>query len=74
MDFTFSDSELAFAAEARAWLAANVPAAWRRDRCWNRSDDPMWREIARDWQRTLYDGGWIAISWPIMSTLALPGG
>jgi hypothetical protein len=25
MDFTFSDSELAFAAEARAWLAANVP-------------------------------------------------
>jgi len=64
MDFTFSDSELAFAAEARAWLAANVPAAWRRDRCWTRSDDPMWREIARDWQRKLYDGGWIAISWP----------
>ena len=64
MDFSFSESELAFAAEARAWLAANVPAAWRRDRCWNRSDDPMWREIARDWQRKLYDGGWIAISWP----------
>lgn len=64
MDFTFSDSELAFAAEARAWLAANVPAAWRRAHCWTRADDPMWREIARDWQRRLYDGGWIAISWP----------
>ncbi|MEO8603525.1 MAG: acyl-CoA dehydrogenase family protein, partial [bacterium] len=64
MDFTFSERELGFAAEARAWLAANVPAAWRRDHCWTRADDPLWREIARDWQRKLYDGGWIAISWP----------
>jgi len=64
MDFTFSERELGFAAEARAWLAANVPAAWRRDHCWTRADDPLWREIARDWQRRLYDGGWVAISWP----------
>jgi alkylation response protein AidB-like acyl-CoA dehydrogenase len=64
MDFTFSERERAFAAEARAWLAANLPAAWRRDHCWTRADDPLWREIARDWQRRLYDGGWIAISWP----------
>jgi len=64
MDFTFSDSELAFAAEARDWLAATVPTAWRRSHCWTRADDPLWREIARDWQRMLFDGGWIAISWP----------
>jgi alkylation response protein AidB-like acyl-CoA dehydrogenase len=64
MDFAFSDKELAFAAEARAWLAASLPAEWRRDHAWGRSDDPMWREIARPWQRKLYDGGWIAISWP----------
>jgi alkylation response protein AidB-like acyl-CoA dehydrogenase len=64
MDFSFSESELAFAAEARAWLAANVPAAWRRDHCWTRYEDPMWRDIARDWQRMLYEGGWVAISWP----------
>jgi alkylation response protein AidB-like acyl-CoA dehydrogenase len=64
MNFSFSERELAFAAEARAWLAANLPAAWRRDHCWTRADDPMWREIARDWQRKLFDGGWIAISWP----------
>ena len=64
MDFSFSDRELAFAAEARAWLAANLPAEWRRDHCWTRADDPLWREIARTWQRMLYDGGWIAISWP----------
>ncbi len=64
MDFGFSERELAFAAEARAWLEANVPAAWRRDHCWSRSDDPMWFEIARPWQRKLYEGGWAAIAWP----------
>ncbi len=64
MDFAFSEAELAFAAEARAWLAATVPPEWRREHCWTRADDPLWRDIARRWQRMLYDGGWIAISWP----------
>jgi len=64
MDFAFSEKELAFAAEARAWLEANVPAAWRRDHCWSRADDPAWFDLAREWQRKLYDGGWAAISWP----------
>src|SRR5581483_9150113 len=41
-----------------------VPAAWRRDHCWSRSDDPFWFTIAREWQRKLYDGGWAAIAWP----------
>ena len=30
MDFAFTAAELAFAAEARAWLGANLPPAWRR--------------------------------------------
>jgi alkylation response protein AidB-like acyl-CoA dehydrogenase len=63
MDFSFSARERAFAEEARTWLEANVPAAWRRDHCWGRADDPMWFEIARDWQRRLYEGGWAAIAW-----------
>jgi len=64
MDFSFSEQELAFAAEARAWLEANVPAAWRRDHAWSRAEDPLWIEIARDWQQKLLAGGWAAISWP----------
>ena len=64
MDFSFSDRERAFAEEARAWLEAHVPPAWRRDHCWTRADDPLWFTIARDWQRLLYEGGWAAISWP----------
>ena len=64
MDFSFSAAELAFADEARSWLEANLPAAWRRDHCWTRVEDPMWIEVARDWQRMLAEGGWAAISWP----------
>lgn len=64
MDFSFSESDLAFAAEARAWLEANVPPAWRKDHTWTRAEDPLWVEIARDWQRRLYEGGWAAIAWP----------
>src|SRR5205823_1517072 len=64
MDFSFTDAELAFAAEARAWLDAHLPPAWRRDHCWTRADDPAWLEIARDWQRMLFEGGWAAIAWP----------
>jgi alkylation response protein AidB-like acyl-CoA dehydrogenase len=64
MDFSFSAAELAFAEEARGWLEANVPRAWRRDHCWTRADDPAWYDLARDWQRMLYEGGWAAIAWP----------
>jgi len=64
MDFTFSENELAFAREARAWLEANVPPAWRRKHMWTRAEDPLWTEIARQWQGKLYEGGWAAISWP----------
>jgi alkylation response protein AidB-like acyl-CoA dehydrogenase len=64
VDFSFSEGDLAFADEATAWLDANVPAAWRRDHCWSRADDPMWFEIARPWQRKLYEGSWAAIAWP----------
>ena len=64
MDFSFSPAEIAFAAKARAWLEANVPPGWRREHAWTRSEDPLWIEIARPWQRRLFGGGWAAISWP----------
>jgi alkylation response protein AidB-like acyl-CoA dehydrogenase len=64
VDFSFSAAEQAFAAEARAWLEGAVPAAWRRDHCWTRVEDPQWIEVARAWQQKLADGGWAAIAWP----------
>jgi alkylation response protein AidB-like acyl-CoA dehydrogenase len=64
MDFSFSAADLAFADAARTWLDANLPQAWRRDHCYSRVEDPIWLDVARDWQRMLFEGGWAAISWP----------
>ncbi|UNS98922.1 acyl-CoA dehydrogenase family protein [Streptomyces tubbatahanensis] len=59
MDMDLTPAEEAFRAEARAWLAAHVPA------------EPLPSlETAegfaahRDWERLLYDGGWSVVSWP----------
>src|SRR4051794_3547865 len=59
MDLTFSDEELAFRDEFRAWLAANPPPPDPGEV----SDEARnaWRAA---WQRQLYDGGWAAPGWP----------
>ena len=58
MDLTFSDSELAFRDELRAWFADHRPG-----------DEPAGDEDAhyrwrRDFQRSLADDGWAAVQWP----------
>ena len=59
MDLTFSESELAFRDELRAWFAANQP-----------DDEPIGDEDAHyHWraafQRRLADDGWAAVHWPV---------
>jgi alkylation response protein AidB-like acyl-CoA dehydrogenase len=59
MDLTFSDSELAFRDELRAWFAGNDPG-----------DEPAGDEDAhyhwrRAFQRRLADDGWAAVHWPV---------
>ena len=58
MDLTFSDAELAFRDELRAWFAAN-----------DAGPEPVHDDVAhfvwrRDFQRRLYEGGWAAPHWP----------
>ena len=60
MDLTFSAEQEAFRAEARAWLAAHVPA------------DPLPSldtaegfEAHRAWERTMYEDRWSVVSWPV---------
>ena len=57
MDLTFTDSQLAFRDELRAWLESNPPGTEPEgeDAGYN------WR---RDWQRKLNDGGWAGVHWP----------
>ena len=60
MNLLFSESEQAFRAECRAWLAANVPAERLP------SGDTSWgfkEHLA--WERKLYEAGYAAVSWPV---------
>ncbi len=58
MDLTFSEQEIAFRDELRAWFGANDPGEepdGDEDRRY------AWR---RDFQRRLAEGGWAAVHWP----------
>jgi alkylation response protein AidB-like acyl-CoA dehydrogenase len=57
MDLTFTEGQLAFRDELRAWLESNPPGTEPdgEDAGYN------WR---RDWQRKLNDGGWAGVHWP----------
>jgi alkylation response protein AidB-like acyl-CoA dehydrogenase len=72
MDFDESDEEKAFRSEVRAWLEGH---ASRRQlgadpEHFHLSGDPSAEAEAahvracKEWQRTLYDGGWAGITWP----------
>src|SRR5207237_7934657 len=58
MEIRFSAEEEGVRAEARAWLAANVPATPRPTELRARA------EYDRAWQRRMYDAGWAGIAWP----------
>jgi alkylation response protein AidB-like acyl-CoA dehydrogenase len=58
MDLTFSESEIAFRDELRAWFAANDAGAEPEG---GEERKNAWR---RDFQRRLAEGGWAAVHWP----------
>ena len=59
MDLTLSESELAFQAEARAWLAANVPSEPLPS-----MDTAAGFVAHQEWERRLADARWAVVSWP----------
>jgi len=59
MDLTLSESELAFRDEARAWLAANVPAESLPS-----MDTEEGFAAHRAWEAKLAEAGWAVVSWP----------
>jgi alkylation response protein AidB-like acyl-CoA dehydrogenase len=58
MDLTFSEQEIAFRDELRAWFAANDPGPVPE------GDEDRQYAYRRDFQRRLADGGWAAVHWP----------
>ncbi len=58
MDLTFSERELAFRDELRAWLSSHDPGPEPHG---DEDANYAWR---RAFQRALADGGWAAVHWP----------
>ncbi len=60
--------EAAFRTEARAWLEANaIPKGHPEDfsvGSFGDLDEREYVDRARAWQRTLFDAGWAALTWP----------
>ena len=63
VDLGFTPQEEAFRDEVRTWLEANLPTGWRQDGKGGYRDEED-TELQRDWQRKLYDGGWLTLGWP----------
>ena len=59
MDLDLSDSELAFQAEARAWLEANVPAEPLPS-----MDTEAGFGAHQEWEAKLAEARWSVVSWP----------
>ena len=59
MNLDLSESELAFQAEARAWLAEHVPAEPLPS-----MDTPEGWVLHQQWERELADARWSVVSWP----------
>ena len=61
MDLRYSDRELAFRDELRAWLAEALPTLPPKPEA---EDWPARREYDTTWQRMLHDAGYAGIDWP----------
>jgi alkylation response protein AidB-like acyl-CoA dehydrogenase len=60
MDLTFTPEQDAFRQAARAWLATHVPTKRLAS-----MDTAEGFAQHRAWERTLHDGGWAMVSWPV---------
>ena len=69
MDFDETPQEAAFRAEARSWLESHAKEKGSEMKL-SLYHDPSPEAAAesvrrsKEWQRTLYDGGWAGITWP----------
>ena len=63
MDFSFSPEEEHFRQELRTWLHQNLPAGWGTPGYKSPKGEGR-LAFLRDWQRKMYDGGYVGLSWP----------
>src|SRR5438105_14486339 len=63
MDFSLTPEQQAFRQTVRAWLRDHIPSEWKHV---GSSELPRVEayELLREWQRRLYDAGFIGLTWP----------
>ena len=63
MDLSLTPDQEAFRATVRSWLKTNIPREWKPT---GSSELPRAEqyEFLRRWQRTLFDAGFIGLTWP----------
>src|SRR6185437_14846046 len=64
MDFSYTSEEEAFRLHAREWLKENAPRDIA-DRGFSLPTDPASIEALKDWQRKLFEAGFLGLSWPV---------
>ena len=63
MDFTLTPEQDAFRDRVRSWLKANIPDDWTKFGL-SEVPRPEAYEFLRKWQATLFDAGFIGLTWP----------
>ena len=63
MDFSFSAEEEQFRQDLRQWLQQNLPQGWGTPG-YKAPKGEGRLHFLREWQRKMYDGGYVGLSWP----------
>ena len=65
MDFDDSEQDAAFRREVASWLVDHATLRTGAGDWSRQTMDPDYPKRCREWQHTLYEGGWGAITWPV---------
>jgi alkylation response protein AidB-like acyl-CoA dehydrogenase len=63
LDFTLTSDQQAFRERVRAWLATNIPREWKTLGS-SEVPRPEAYVFLRKWQRTLFEAGYVGLTWP----------
>src|SRR5262244_1869210 len=63
MDLNFTSEEDEFRLKVRGFLEENIPRSGLGDGREGR-EDKAWLARAKEWQRKLYEAGYVAMAWP----------
>ena len=63
MNLSYTPEQEAFRKKVRAWLKANLPKKEKDDTPVEQADAARLTRL-KDWQRKLYDAGYVALGWP----------